>query len=285
MKKQKTILLVPPKGIPVKAFRIKIWIAILVVVFLLLGLAGYFLPFTNFTLNKVEQNQKKNLTEQNKALLQNIVSTLRLLNNLKEQISKLEEKRQSVMKFGILGSEQQGKKRKQIRFNDLSTRELLTYVTNQEKNIGKYASAITEQNNLFDRIPVIKPVADSTSISREFGSALDPFTGKIKKHNGIDFIGEKGAPIVATASGVVERTENHPIWGKRVYINHGNGYKTVYAHAGEIKVSGGQRVKRGEVIGYIGLSGLTSGPHIHYEIVVDGAIENPSEYLFPIRLF
>lgn len=285
MKKQKTILLVPPKGIPVKAFRIRLWIAILILIFLLLGFAGYFIPFDNFTLNKVEQNQKKNLTEQNEALSQNMVSTLRLLNNLKEQIANLEEKRQSVLKFGIIGSENSEKKKKLIQFDELSTRELLTYVNNQEKNIDAIVSKINDQSNIFNQIPVIKPIPDSTSVSRGFGQALDPFTGKLKKHFGMDFVAEKGAPIIATASGFIERTETHPIWGKKITIDHGNGYKSIYAHVGENKVSRGQHVKRGDVIGYIGLSGLTSGPHVHYELIVNGAKVNPSEYLFPVGLF
>jgi murein DD-endopeptidase MepM/ murein hydrolase activator NlpD len=285
MKKQKTILIVPPNGVPVKAFRVKLWVIVLVIVFVVLGFAGYFIPFNNFTLNKVEQNQKQNLTEQNKALLQNIVSTLRLLNNLKEQVTKLEEKRQSVLRFGIIGSEASEKKKKIIRFEELSTRELLTYITNQEKNIENFTSKVSENDNLFDRIPVVKPVPESSSISRQFGQTQDPFTGKTKYHYGNDYIGEKGAPIIATASGVVERTENHPIWGKRIFIDHGNGYETIYAHVGDVKATGGQHVKKGDIVGFIGLTGLTSGPHVHYEVVINGSTVNPSEYLFPLGLF
>ena len=285
MKKEKTILIVPPKGVPLKAFRIKLWVVVLVAIFLVLGFAGYFIPFNNFTLNKVEQNQKKNLTEQNKSLLQNIVSTLRLLNSLKEQVSKLEQKRQSVLMFGIMGSETLEKRKKQIQFGDLSTQELLAYITNQEKNMANFVRKVNQNDNLFDHIPVIKPVLESSSLSRQFGQIQDPFTGKIKNHYGNDYIGEKGAPIIATASGIVERTENHPVWGKRIFIDHGRGYKTIYAHAGEIKVSGGQKVKKGDIVGYIGLSGLTSGPHVHYELVLNGTAVNPSEYFFPVDVF
>jgi murein DD-endopeptidase MepM/ murein hydrolase activator NlpD len=284
-KKHKTILIVPPKGVPIKAFKIRLWVAVTGIAVILLGFSGYFIPFNNFTLNKIEQNQKVNLTDQNKELLQRIIFTLQLLNNLKDQIVKLDEKRQVVLKFGIMGSETQNKKKKTIQFDELSTQELLTYVTNQEKNIEKFVSKVNEQDNIFDRVPVIKPVLGIASISREFGEARDPFTGKTKNHLGIDLINEKGAPIIATASGVIERTENHPVWGKRVVIDHGNGYRTVYAHIGEIKVSSGQRVKKGDVIGFIGLSGLTSGPHVHYEIAVNGTSVNPSDFLFPTNLF
>jgi murein DD-endopeptidase MepM/ murein hydrolase activator NlpD len=285
MKKQKTILIVPPNGVPVKAFRIKLWVIVLTVVFVVLGFSGYFIPFNNFTLNKVEQNQKQNLTEQNKALLQNIVSTLRLLNSLKEQVTKLEEKRQSVLRFGIIGSEASEKKKKVIRFEELSTKDLLTYITNQEKNLEIFTSKVNEKDNLFDRIPVIKPVLEPSSISRQFGQTQDPFTSKTKYHYGNDYVGEKGAPIIATAAGVVERTENHPIWGKRIFIDHGKGYETVYAHVGDVRVTSGQRVKKGDIVGYIGLSGLTSGPHVHYEVVVNGTTVNPSDYFFPVDVF
>jgi murein DD-endopeptidase MepM/ murein hydrolase activator NlpD len=285
MKKQKTILIVPPNGVPLKAFRIKLWVIVLAVTFLVLGFSGYFIPFNNFTLNNVEQNQKQNLTEQNKALLQNIISTLRLLNSLKEQVSKLEEKRQSVLRFGIIGSEIPEKKKKTIQFEELPSQELLTYITNQEKNIELFVNNIDKSDNLFNHIPVIKPVLASSSISRQFGQTQDPFTSKNKFHFGIDFIGEKGAPIIATASGVVEKTENHPVWGKRIVIDHGHGYETIYAHLGDVKVSGGQHVNKGDIVGYIGLSGLTSGPHVHYEVVINGTTVNPSEYFFPSDVF
>jgi len=285
MKKQKTILVVSPKGVPVKALKIKAWVIILVVLFFVLGFIGYFIPYEKFTLNKVELNQKKNLTEQNKALFQSVVSTLKLLNNLKDHMLKLENKRNTVLQFGIIGSDTTSKLKRVAYFGDMPTRELLLYISSREEKIREVTSYFNQKNNPFEKVPVIRPVLKSSSVSRQYGNALDPFTGKYKFHGGVDFIGEKGAPVVAVASGVVTRTENHPMWGKRIFIDHGNGFKTIYAHLGELKVSGNQKVDKGELVGYIGLTGLTSGPHVHYEMEVNNSKVNPAEYYFPIGLF
>ncbi len=285
MKKKKTLLVVSPKGIPVKAFNVNIFVLVLLVLFIITGLAGFFIPYQKFSLNKQEIQQKKNLSEQNKALLKNIKTTIVLLNNLKEKLLKLEEKQKTVLQFGIIGSDTTIIPRKRVAFNVMTTRELLAYITSQENYIKKFVQFVKKDGNFFDHVPVIHPVPTGASVSRQFGNALDPFTGKNKFHYGIDFVAEKGIAIIVPANGVVERTEKHPVWGLRAVIDHGSGYKTVFAHVGELKVRNGQSVKKGELLGYIGISGLTSGPHVHYEMRYKSNRIDPGTYFFPSKLF
>ena len=141
------------------------------------------------------------------------------------------------------------------------------------------------RGNVFDTIPVIPPVASgSYVISRRYGMDRDPFTGQQKMHYGTDFAAELGVPVNATAAGVVARVESDPLWGRRVTIAHGRSFRTVYAHLGTVRVAQGKAVKRGEEIGTVGMSGLTTGTHVHYEIWHRDRAVNPEEYLFPMMV-
>jgi murein DD-endopeptidase MepM/ murein hydrolase activator NlpD len=246
---------------------------------ILLGFSGYFIPFNNFTLNVVETNQKNNLTEQNNALLRKIISTLRLLNNLKDQVARLEAKQKVAAQFSGNG-EKSAVSKQEIDFQKMSTDELLQYVENREKLFESFYDNINS-NYLLENIPVIYPMEDSFVISRGYGSSIDPFTSKVKRHLGIDLVAPEGTPIIAAASGMVSRLENHPIWGVRITLEHQSGFETVYAHVGQALVSKGKKVKKGQVIGKMGLSGLSTGIHLHYEVIHKGAHINPASILFP----
>jgi murein DD-endopeptidase MepM/ murein hydrolase activator NlpD len=115
--------------------------------------------------------------------------------------------------------------------------------------------------------------------SHGFGWRKDPFDGRRQFHRGIDIVADSGTPIQAPADGVVSRAVRVADYGKTIDISHGYGYVTRYAHLAEILVRPGQRVKRGDVIGKIGSSGRSTGPHLHYEVFRDGRRVNPWKYL------
>jgi murein DD-endopeptidase MepM/ murein hydrolase activator NlpD len=278
---KRTILIVPPRGTSLKSIRIRLPVAIILGIIIVVGFAGLLLPFNTPTSNVAEQNQRKNLTEQNRALLQKIISTLRILKDLKTQVSHLEMKQQNVAQ--ICGDEgiRNAKLQDSIDFSSLKSDELLTYVKTIESRFAPFILSTNDSDNVFDSLPVLSPITQLAPVSRHFGVALDPFSGKKRHHNGTDFVAEMGTPVIATASGIVQRIEKHVIWGNKVIINHGAGFSTIYAHLGAIKTTQGRQVKRGEVIGEIGLSGLSSGPHVHYEVWHSGEVVDPEEYLFP----
>jgi murein DD-endopeptidase MepM/ murein hydrolase activator NlpD len=279
--KKKTILIVPPRGVPVKSIRIRLSVAIIFLILIAGGFIGYFIPFNRITLSDMEKNQKKNLTEQNSALLQKILASLRLLNNLKEQVERLEIKKENTLSKSVSDSIVHNKIKGQVDFSRMETKELIMYVNNREKRIRNFIAAASDDTNLFDILPVIAPVAEPYVISRKHGLSSDPFTGTEKWHYGIDFVAEEGVFIFATADGVIEKEENHPLWGKRLVISHGNGITTVFAHLGSYKINQGKKVSRGDIIGTMGLSGLSSGPHLHYEIRIDGTPIDPFDYMYP----
>lgn len=245
------------------------------------GFIGYFIPFDKITLSEIEKNQKKNLKEQNSALLQKILASLRLLNNLKEQVSRLETKRGDIIKQNVSDTTKKSRNAVLIDVSRMETEDLIQYVNSREKRLRSFLAGASEDSNLFNILPVIAPVAEPYVISRAYGAAIDPFTGIEKAHYGIDFVAEKGNYVFATADGVIEKAEDHPLWGKRLIIDHGDGIKTIFAHLGSTKITQGKKVSRGDMIGVMGISGLSSGPHLHYEIRIDGNAVNPYDYIFP----
>jgi murein DD-endopeptidase MepM/ murein hydrolase activator NlpD len=129
------------------------------------------------------------------------------------------------------------------------------------------------------RVPVRKPVTGEIDETSPFGVRMDPFVHEAAMHTGIDFRGDIGEPIHATAAGTVSIAGVQGGYGKMVEIDHGNGLATRYGHLSEIDVSVGDQVRIGEVIGKLGSTGRSTGPHLHYETRVDGEAVNPQKFL------
>jgi Membrane proteins related to metalloendopeptidases len=289
VRKRKAILIVPPNGSGIRNIRIPGWVFIFLIFLICCGFAGYFIPFNSFTLDVVETNQKRNLDDQNKKLFSYIRPMRKFLENLGEKVEGLEREKLKVSAMMGIGEtgHRSNVRTQNIKASFLSLDELTDLV------IHTYAlfSSVAESNKVhgekayFDDIPIIKPVLDSALIAARFGKEKDPFSETIKMHLGTDFIVSRGAPVIATASGTVARVEDSRMWGRRIFINHSHGFTSVYAHLGTIDAFAGKKVKKGEQIGTAGLSGLTTGVHVHYELWRDGKPENPEEYFFPAVTF
>lgn len=124
----------------------------------------------------------------------------------------------------------------------------------------------------------IRPVASST-ITSSYGPRVHPVTGQYKVHTGVDFAASTGTPFVAAKDGVVTTAEYHPAYGNMVIIDHGGGLSTLYAHASQLKVSAGQKIKQGQVVSLVGSTGYSTGPHAHFEIRINGQHVNPMDYI------
>jgi len=130
-------------------------------------------------------------------------------------------------------------------------------------------------------IPIISPVQGP--VSRPFGTTRNLLSDEVRVHGGLDIAANKDEPVRATAYGVVSRTGVNANLGRYVDINHQNGYVTRYGHLSQVLVQSRQRVERGEIIGLVGMTGKTSGYHIHYEVHHEGRILDPSTWFFPER--
>ena len=156
-----------------------------------------------------------------------------------------------------------------------------TYV--QSKSFDEVTSVSKTAGDMVSCIPAIPPINPDPSkyrLSSRFGYRSDPFTGSAKMHTGLDFAMKIGNPVYATGDGVVESVKFEFFgYGNSVTIDHGFGYKTIYAHLNSVKVIEGMKVKRGDYIADSGKSGRSSGPHLHYEVVYKGQKVNPANYL------
>lgn len=157
----------------------------------------------------------------------------------------------------------------QMAFQSLSLDEIVKLAKGKEK--------------LLAAIPAIQPVKNEElrQMASGFGYRSDPFTKVRKFHKGMDFTARTGTPIYATGDGVVEKADaSLSGYGNHIEIRHGYGYKTLYAHLSKYKVRPGQRVKRGAIIGYVGSTGRSEAPHLHYEVYQNGKVVNPLNFYY-----
>jgi hypothetical protein len=142
-------------------------------------------------------------------------------------------------------------------------------LVSQSRSYDEISRMITEKEELLARIPAIQPVSNEElkRIASGFGMRIHPIYKTRKMHEGIDFTAPTGSNVYATGDGVVVRAERGRGYGNIIEIAHGHGYRTRYAHLSKFDCRAGQRVSRGERIGFVGSTGLSSGPHLHYEVL------------------
>ncbi|MEL6917038.1 MAG: M23 family metallopeptidase [Bacteroidota bacterium] len=153
----------------------------------------------------------------------------------------------------------------------------------QSKSLDEITKLAEEKEKLLAAIPAVQPInnEDLTRMASGFGWRSDPFTKARKMHWGMDFTAPKGIPIYATGDGKVTRADNGSSgYGKHIRIDHGYGYLTLYAHLSKYNVRKGQKVKRGDLIGFVGSTGRSEAPHLHYEVWKDGDRINPINFYY-----
>lgn len=153
----------------------------------------------------------------------------------------------------------------------------------QSKSLDEIAKLAEEKEKLLEAIPAIQPVKneDLTRMASGFGYRTDPFTKARKFHFGMDFTAPRGTPVYASGDGKVIRADNTASgYGKHIRIDHGYGYESLYAHLYKYNVRSGQTVKRGDLIGFVGSTGRSEAPHLHYEIFMDDERINPINFYY-----
>jgi murein DD-endopeptidase MepM/ murein hydrolase activator NlpD len=152
----------------------------------------------------------------------------------------------------------------------------------QSKSLDELIDMGKNQEDRLKCIPAIQPISnkDLSRTASGYGMRMDPIYRTRKFHAGMDFSAKKGTDIYATGNGRITYAGWKQGYGKCVIINHGYDYTTLYAHMNQFKVRVGQTVKRGEVIGEVGNTGKSTGPHLHYEVMINGRHDNPAKYYF-----
>jgi murein DD-endopeptidase MepM/ murein hydrolase activator NlpD len=153
----------------------------------------------------------------------------------------------------------------------------------QSRSLDEITKLAAEKEKLLASIPAIQPVnnAELTRMASGYGWRSDPFTKARKMHWGMDFTAPRGTPIYATGDGKVTRADNRASgFGKHIRIDHGYGYMTIYAHLSRYNVKRGQHVERGDLLGFVGSTGRSEAPHLHYEVWKDKQRINPINFYY-----
>ncbi len=153
----------------------------------------------------------------------------------------------------------------------------------QSKSLDEIVKLAANKEKLLAAIPAIQPVRSEnlTRMASGYGWRSDPFTKARKKHEGMDFSAPVGTPVYASGDGIVERADqNSAGYGKHIRIEHGFGYISLYGHLSNYNVRKGQKVKRGDLIGFVGNTGRSQGPHLHYEIYKNNSAINPINFYY-----
>ncbi len=161
--------------------------------------------------------------------------------------------------------------------------KLTKQIVVQSKSLDEIASLAEKKEELLATIPAIQPIqnSDLKRMASGYGWRSDPFTKARKFHYGMDFSANTGTPVYASGNGVVTRADaNSSGYGKHIRIDHGFNYVSLYAHLSKYNVEKGQKVNRGDIIGYVGSTGRSVAPHLHYEIFKDGERINPRNFYY-----
>ncbi|MEP6615200.1 MAG: M23 family metallopeptidase [Ginsengibacter sp.] len=266
--------------------------AALVTALILVSIAFRFIPSPEAKLAKLEYRQMKEnydaLISQVKTMQQQMATLESRDNQVYRSIfeanplpdsarAKLTEQNKEVEKVAAMNEGKLGNELAKT-LNNLNAR--IQYQFTSYSDIEKL---IKNQGEKLASIPAIQPVSnrDLDRLASGFGMRIDPVYGTPKMHKGLDFTAPQGTPIYATGNGVVtESGFSEGGYGNHVVINHGYGYETLYGHMVRVKVRNGQRVKRGELIGWVGSSGKSTGPHCHYEVHINGVEVDPVYFFY-----
>ncbi len=159
-----------------------------------------------------------------------------------------------------------------------SIAELSDQVEQRSFQLSVLETLLLQQSLKKNTLPTSAPIGVGYN-SSSYGYRVDPFSGKMAFHEGLDFTAQAGTPIYAAAGGIVSTAEQTPDYGKIVKIDHGSGYETRYAHASQIMVKVGERVEKGQLIAAVGNTGRSTGAHLHFEVRLYGSPLDPRKYL------
>ena len=267
-------------------------IASVVFSFLILSIAFY----------NIRNYIQKEAAKENQSLRQEISSFNKDLNLILEVLGDIQLRDDNIYRaifetdpypdykrqLGTGGNSMKYKKYENMEYGDLVIEiskkiELIEKkLASQSKSFDEVFDLTKEKQKMIKSIPSIQPVSnrDLTRIASGFGLLMHPIYKIIKMHKGMDFTAPIGTEIYATGDGVVEKVGWVGGYGKTIMINHGFGYKTRYAHCSKYNCRKGQKVKRGDLIGFVGNTGQSSGPHLHYEVFKNNRQINPVNFFF-----
>jgi len=232
---------------------------------------------------------RKRLGEENRALEARVGKLDQDLRGLHGELAHLEEQKvNALMLSGVEYMESDAKQKSSGLFSFLHASAgrpdpgvALAKARAISVSLDSTLALLQSRSDLIEGLPTSLPVAPAAINTRGFCYSPDPFTGRKALHAGVDFSQQAGAPIYAAGGGTVASVEKDLLWGNCLRIDHGRGVETFYAHLQDVSVKRGQKVARGQPIGTMGMTGVATGAHLHFELTVRGAKVDPMNYFLP----
>jgi len=295
-KRRLSIWVIPPSTGRVKQYSLPQWIAHAAIAAAIVIVLGFVvsLGVATYGLNKAEQHQDQ--SAENTALRAALVDVNSDLNALRSQLKRLEDAEKSVrLVFGfpeidptvralgtggaVVQTEMPGNETDRMIYAiQTETEGLLRRCEFERDNYESVMRSLMSRKVQLDHTPSIYPA--NGYLERGFGMKVDPFTNRNRMHTGLDLSAPIGTPVYAPASGVVTLREHQTQFGNIIAIDHGYGLETYFGHLSRFAVKLHDVVRRGDIIGYVGNSGYSTGPHVHYEVHVNGQPVNPAAYIY-----
>ena len=294
-----TLIVVPDRHAEVKRFHLrKIWIfqalaAVGVVLLIGLVMAGHYVSIVS------EARENPTLRDENLKLKSELAVIREQLQHVGQTLDRVERFDQKLRAITLLSDPQRnlamGPTEQQplpsagenqfVRSKDSEGPQVLgqkldklsAEATRQEQSLQELQAYFQDQKSLLASVPSVWPTRGW--VTSDFGSRLDPYTSERVMHAGLDIAGPHGKEIVAPADGTVVFAGLEGGYGNVLVVDHGYGIKTRYGHLSFIKVKSGERVKRGDVVAALGNTGRSTGPHLHYEVRVNGIAQNPRKFI------
>ncbi|PIE68106.1 MAG: metalloendopeptidase [Deltaproteobacteria bacterium] len=306
MAKKYSLIIIGNSGQTVRPLTVSIAQLLLVLTVLVLGIAAIGLSFYDYrSIHRMmaeKQDMQATLNQQQEEIGQQrlqIQSFANEINTLKDQLVKLDQFEEKIRVianldpkyaeenlFGVGGAalEDLDPQLAMTGENDAMVREMHQQIDeldaasrSQEKRFNALLDNLNGQQNLLASTPAIRPTVGW--VTSRFGYRVSPFTGRKELHKGIDIAYREGTAILATANGVVSFVGRKGTLGNILVIDHGHGLVTRYAHLNKALKKRGERVKRGDIVAEMGNSGRSTGPHLHYEVHLNGVPVNPARYI------
>jgi murein DD-endopeptidase MepM/ murein hydrolase activator NlpD len=294
-----TLIVVPDRHAEVKRFHLrKIWIvqalvAVAVVILVGLVMAGHYVSVVS------EARENPNLRDENLKLKSELAVIREQLQHVGQTLDRVERFDQKLRAITLLSDPQRNLamgpteqpalaasgENQFVRSKDNEGPQVLAQkldklsaeATRQEQSLQELQAYFQDQKSLLASVPSVWPARGW--VTSDFGSRLDPYTSERVMHAGLDIAGPHGKEIVSPSDGTVVFAGLEGGYGNVVVLDHGYGIKTRYGHLSFIKVKSGERVKRGDIIAAMGNTGRSTGPHLHYEVRVNGIAQNPRKFI------
>jgi len=288
------VMFIPHSEKRIFNFQISVFTLIFVVFLLSVLFVGFIGMTTHFTTTNDQFLKVSNSLNASEASLESfkdeIVELRRVVKDFKSRMEGVlteigTDGAQNYLEQGVGGDLSSLVSLEDVEFGDLRDLSdlisLRTYLENAVEPLGEIHQVLEAQRELLVDIPTLWPLKGvHGNITNRFGPAKHPFTGGWYLHKGIDIAWGYGVPIVATANGKIQKVDNDPMGlGWYIVLRHNYGFHTRYGHMDRIIVQKGQEVRRGQIIGYMGSSGLSTGPHLHYEVGIGTQVVDPEQFL------